>query len=382
MKIERIEIFQADLAYAGGVYRLSGGREYHSFDATILALHCDDGTVGWGESTPFGSTYVAAHADGVRAALARLAPAVIGLDPRCHDRVQDAMDAALLGHEAAKTAIDVACWDAHGKAAGLPVCDLLGGRIEAPVPVISSVGSDSPEAMRASVAAHRKAGFLGHSVKIGASDAEGGPALDAARITACLADRQPGEWYLADANGGMTPEHALRMLAQLPAGTEIVIEAPCASWRETLSLRSRCTHPVLLDELIQSDADLIHAVATDACDGIGLKISKQGGLTACQRQRAIAAAAGMVMAVQDTTGSEIAFAAILHFAQSTPRHLLRCALDTRSMVSTRIGNIDAPVIDGGVIAPDVPGLGVTPDPNALGAPVALYGGRQVMGGAE
>ena len=372
MRIERIEVYQADLAYAGGVYRLSGGREYRAFDATILALHCDDGTIGWGESTPFGSTYVAAHGDGVRSALTLLAPAVIGLDPRCHDRIQDAMDAALVGHEAAKTAIDVACWDAHGKSAAMPVCDLLGGRIEAPVPVISSIGSDSPEAMRASVAAHRAAGFMGHSVKIGASDAEGGPALDADRITACLADRQPGEWFLADANGGMTPEAVLRMLAHLPGGTDIVIEAPCASWRETASLRSRCRLPILLDELIQSDADLIHAVATDACDGVGLKISKQGGLTAMQRQRAIANAAGMVMSVQDTTGSEISFAAILHLAQSTPRHLLRCALDPRSMISTRIAGFDAPMINGGVIAPDAPGLGVTPDPSAIGAPVAVY----------
>ena len=47
-----------------------------------------------------------------------VAPAVIGLDPRCHDRVQDAMDSVLTGHAAAKTAIDVACWDAHGKSAG------------------------------------------------------------------------------------------------------------------------------------------------------------------------------------------------------------------------------------------------------------------------
>ena len=69
MKITRIEVHKAELAYAGGVYRLSGGREYRAFDATILSLHCDDGTVGWGESTPFGSTYVAAHAGGVRAAL-------------------------------------------------------------------------------------------------------------------------------------------------------------------------------------------------------------------------------------------------------------------------------------------------------------------------
>jgi len=374
MKITRIEVHQAELAYAGGVYRLSGGREYHAFDATILSLHCDDSTVGWGESTPFGGTYVAAHAGGVRAALDLLAPAVIGLDPRCHDRIQDAMNTVLTGHAAAKTAVDVACWDAHGKSAGRPVCDLLGGRIAEPVPLISSIGSDTPDAMRASVARHRKAGFRGHSVKIGAGEAEGGPALDAERISACLADRQPGEWYLADANGGMTPESVLRMLAQLPENTDIVIEAPCASWRETLSLRSRCRLPILLDELIQDDADVIHAIAADACDGVGLKISKQGGLTASQRQRAIASAAGMVMSVQDTTGSEISFAAILHMAQSTPRHLLRCALDTRSMVSTRIAEFDAPMINGGATAPDLPGLGVIPDPNAIGAPVAIYEG--------
>ena len=216
MKIMRIEAYRADLAYAGGVYRLSGGREYRSFDATIVALHCDDGTVGWGESTPFGSTYVAAHGEGVRSALGLLAPAVIGLDPRCHDRVQDAMDSVLTGHAAAKTAIDVACWDAHGKSAGLPVCDLLGGRIAEPVPVISSIGSDTPDAMRAGVARHREAGFRGHSVKIGADEHEGGPALDAERIAACLADRRPGEWFLADANGGMTPESVLRMLRFFP----------------------------------------------------------------------------------------------------------------------------------------------------------------------
>ena len=78
------------------------------------------------------------------------------------------------------------------------------------------------------------------------------------------------------------------------------------------------------------------------------------------------------MASEDTTGSEISFAAILHLAQSTPRHLLRCALDPRSMISTRIAAFDALVINGGAIVPDIPGLGVTPDPSAIGTPVAVY----------
>ena len=44
------------------------------------------------------------------------------------------------------------------------------------------------------------------------------------------------------------------------------------------------------------------------------------------------------------------------------------------MVSTRIAEFDAPVVNGGATAPDLRGLGVIPDPNAIGAPVAVYEG--------
>lgn len=374
MKISRIEVHQVDLPYAGGIYRLSGGRTYESFDATIVRVTTECGLEGWGESTPFGTTYIAAHAKGTRAALEEIAPAVIGLDPRLYDRLNDRMDEALLGHLDAKTAIDVACWDIAGKAQGLPVCDLLGGRIPGPVPLISSIGSSpDPEDMRRRVAEHRSQRFSGHSVKIGASEDEGGPTLDAARIAACLADRQPGEFFLVDANGGLTPEYALRLLSLLPAATDIVLEAPCATWRETLSLRQRASVPIILDELVQSESDLAQLIASDAADGIGLKVSKQGGLTRCRRQRDICRAAGLTISVQDTVGSEIAFAALLHLAQSTPRGMLSCALDTRSMVAESTANFNAPIKSGGAEAPDVPGLGVEPTLDVLGDPVAVYG---------
>ncbi len=373
MKISRIEVYQVDLPYAQGTYRLSGGRTYESFDATFVCVTTDTGLVGWGESTPFGGSYVGAHAKGVRAGLDDLAPAVLGLDPTRLDRINDAMDEILVGQLAAKTPIDVACWDILGKHTKMPVCDLLGGRIEGAVPVISSIGGDDPEAMRANVARHRERGFLGHSIKIGASQEEGGPALDAERIKACLADRSAEEWFLADANGGLTVEHALRMLELVGPGTDFVLEAPCASWRETLSLRQRANVPLLLDELIESEADLIHAVRIDACDGVGLKVSKQGGLTRMRRQREICRAAGLVVSIQDTVGSEVSFAALLHCAQSTPRHLLRCALDTRAMVSQSVATFEAPIVNGGAVAPGLPGLGVEPDLAVLGAPVAVYG---------
>ena len=372
MKITGIDIYDVYLPYAGGEYRLSGGRVYHGFDAAIVCIKTDAGLEGWGESTPFGASYIGQHAGGVHAALAILAPSVIGMDPRHFDRINDRMDMVMKGQLAAKAAIDAALWDITGKAMDMAVVDMLGGRIADPVPVISSIGSDDPEAMRANVARHREKGFKGHSVKIGASEDEGGPALDAERITSCLADRKAGEWFLADANGGLSVEHALRMMAMIPDGTDFVLEAPCATWAETMSLRARLQHPLLLDELIESEADIIHAIRHDLCDGVGLKITKQGGLTRSRRQRDICTAAGLVMSVQDTVGSDIAFAAILHMAQSTPRHVLRCALDPRAMVKLTTADFDAPIIDGGVVAPDSPGLGISPRLESLGAPVTTY----------
>lgn len=50
MKISQIELFQADLPHSGGVYLLSGGRTYSSFDASIVCITCGDGTQGWGRA--------------------------------------------------------------------------------------------------------------------------------------------------------------------------------------------------------------------------------------------------------------------------------------------------------------------------------------------
>ncbi|MBL6773238.1 MAG: mandelate racemase [Alphaproteobacteria bacterium] len=372
MKITSLDVFQLDLPYAGGTYRLSHGRDYDSFDATFVRLRTDTGLEGWGESTPFGATYIAAHARGVRAGIEEMATGVLGRDPRLTDRVWDAMDQHLAGHNHAKAAVDLAVWDLAGKALGLPVHALLGGSTGQRMPVISSIHAGSPEDMRARVADHRARGYRGHSIKIGASDAEGGPALDAERIRAALDGRQTGEFFLVDANGGLSPEQALRLLNLLPAGLDFVLEAPCASWRETLSLRQRCSVPIMLDELVLEDSDLVHMISTDAADGLGLKITKAGGLTPSRRQRDICRAAGLVMSVQDTVGSTLSFAALAHLGSTVPPHLLRCILDVRDMVMLPVGAIDAPIRDGGILLGDAPGLGVEIDASLFPTPVASY----------
>ncbi|NYJ11893.1 L-alanine-DL-glutamate epimerase-like enolase superfamily enzyme [Rhizobium leguminosarum] len=367
LKIEKIDVFQVDLPYSGGVYRLSGGREYRSFDATIVRITTQNGLEGWGESTPFGSTYIASHARGVRAGIAEIAQSLIGLDPRRVDRVNDAMDNALLGHLHAKTALDVACWDLFGKSVGLPVCELLGGRTDVQMPVISSIYMGDPDDMRRRVAEHRQLGYLAHSVKIGDE-----PAVDAARIAASLADKRPGEFFIVDANGGMTVETALRMLRLLPAGLDFVLEAPCATWRECMSLRRRTDVPIIFDELATDDAAIAQLVSDDAAEGIGLKISKNGGLTRGRRHRDISVAAGYTVSVQETAGSDVAFAAIVHLGQTVPEKNLRCVLECRDIVKLKTADGDFTVRNGRVTAPTAPGLGITPRLDVLGEPVASY----------
>jgi L-alanine-DL-glutamate epimerase-like enolase superfamily enzyme len=84
-------------------------------------------------------------------------------------------------------------------------------------------------------------------------------------------------------------------------------------------------------------------------------------------------AAGYTLSVQDTTGSDIAFAAIVHLGQTVPPKFLRCVLECRDVTATKTANGNYTVSDGCIVAPDTPGLGLTPQWEALGEPVARYG---------
>jgi len=162
------------------------------------------------------------------------------------------------------------------------------------------------------------------------------------------------------------------MLNLLPRGLDFVLEAPCATWRETLSLRRRTRVPIIFDELAQGDASVLRILAEDAAEGIGLKISKAGGLTRARRQRDMCLAGGLTMSVQETAGSEIAFAAIAHLGQTVPPKMLRCILDLRDLYTPVTAGFDAPLEAGGVLAPDAPGLGLAVKREALGEPADTY----------
>ena len=71
--------------------------------STLVRVTSDTGLTGWGEVCPLGTTYLASHAGGARAALELLAPPLIGLDPTNLAAINDAMDATLMGYAYAKS---------------------------------------------------------------------------------------------------------------------------------------------------------------------------------------------------------------------------------------------------------------------------------------
>ena len=161
---------------------MSGGREIVSLPSTVVRVTADDGTQGFGETCPLGPAYLPAHGDGARAALRELAPALLGVDPRELAIVNDALDAALLGHAYAKSAIDVACWDLLGKVDRVSPsasCSAVAARTSYPLYVAIPLGP--PEEMAAHVRARRDEGIHHFQLKLGAD-----PHDDARRVRAVL----------------------------------------------------------------------------------------------------------------------------------------------------------------------------------------------------
>ena len=241
MKIVEIHVFQHDLPVQDPPYRMALQDVWH-LDTTIVMLVCDDGTVAFGETCPLGSTYQPQHALGARAALVELAPCLLGLDPIQIGRVNAAMDAHLMGHLYAKAAVDVACWDATGKALGMRVCDLLGGAVRERVPSYHGILLASPEAAAEDAERRQAEGFPR------LQDKEGGRSVeeDIEALRAVAATLQPGVRLAADANKGWRTWEAIQV-SQALRDLPMVLEQPCGSYAENASLVSRIAHPLYLD---------------------------------------------------------------------------------------------------------------------------------------
>ena len=302
----------------------------------------------------------------MRTGVAELAPHLIGADPTKIGVINLIMDTALLGHPYVKSGIDMACWDLLGKQAGLPVCDLLGGRHGDSVALYRAISQEAPDKMAKKIAGYREEGYTKFQLKVG-----GNPDDDIARIHATREIIDDGEVLIADANTGWLMHEAARV-ADAVATLDVYIEQPCKSYEESLTIRRRTALPFILDENIDGLQALLRAYGDGAMDVINLKISKVGGMTKARQIRDLCISLGIAMTIEDSWGGDIITAAIAHLAHSTPERLRFSATDFNSYVIAQTAT-GAPMRENGHMkAGDAPGLGIIPDFDSLGASFARY----------
>jgi L-alanine-DL-glutamate epimerase-like enolase superfamily enzyme len=366
MRITRIRLYAAPLPLKGGPWRWGRGFEMHAGTAHVVAVESDAGLIGWGEGAPMVGFYLPAFDGGLAAGIAELAPHLIGLDPTNPGEIDAAMDAALQGHPYVKSPLDMACWDLAGKALGVPCHALLGGRRADRMPLFRSIPQGPLEETAARLEAYRAEGVGQFQIKIG-----GEPGAEAARVRAIHGLLKPGETLMADANRGWRRDQALAFVHGV-RDLHFVLEQPCDSYDDCRAVRARAAQVFKLDETVKTLDDLLRAIAEDVCDMICLKIAKQGGLTKSRLIRDVCAARGLPMTVEDVWGGEIAAAAVAHLAASTPPAVMANTTDLHNYNDGCLADGAPDVAEGALTISDRPGLGVTPLPDALGEPVAVY----------
>jgi L-alanine-DL-glutamate epimerase-like enolase superfamily enzyme len=360
MKITAVKVYQVDLPLFEGAYRWSEGKAVAVFDSTVVRVETDAGIAGHGECCPLGPVYLPAYAAGVRAGLAEIAPQLLGEDPTGLDVLNRRMDYLLKGHAYVKSAIDVACWDITGQAAGLPVCQLLGGRFGEAVTLYRAISQRPPVEMAENVAAYRREGYTRFQLKVGGRADE-----DIERIRHVRAVLDPADVLVADANTGWLMHDAARVVNAV-RDLDVYIEQPCATYEQCLAIRRRTALPFVLDESIDSIDMIVRAAHDGACDVVNLKIGKLGGLTRTRQVRDLCVSLGLAMTIEDTWGGDIATAAIAHLAHSTPPEFLFSATDFNSYVTRSIAKGAPQRKAGRMTTPDRPGLGIEPHPGVLG----------------
>jgi cis-L-3-hydroxyproline dehydratase len=360
LKITRIFAHRVELPLCEGLYKWSGGKSVSVFDSTIVGVETDSGLIGYGEVCPLGPFYLPAYAEGVRAGLRELAPHLIGYDPREVRKLNHRMDAALKGHPYVKSGIDIACWDILGKATGLPVCELLGGRFGESVKLYRAISQTPPDVMAANVAGYQAQGYTRFQLKVG-----GDPDQDIERIHEVRAVLPASHRLVADANTGWTQHEAVRVVRAVRE-LDVYIEQPCLTYEECLAVRRNTDHPFVLDENIDSLDMLLRAKADLAMDVVNLKISKLGGLTKISQVRDLCVSMGIAMTLEDSWGGDITTAAIAHLAHSTPEEYRFTSTDFNSYVTVSNAT-GAPQRENGFMKASVsPGLGIEPRFEVLG----------------
>ena len=323
------------------------------YNGFIIQVCTDSGLTGLGEAAPnfevCGETLEA-----TATSLAAMAPRVVGRDPLAREQILAGLEPWRRSHAAALAAYDIALWDLAGKAAGLPVRDLLGGfrqRI-ANAMTIGIMPLERTVAEAQSILASGR--FQEIKLKLGLE-----PDQDVARVRAVRAVLGPDFPLHVDANQGYDGDGALRVLNALASERIDFAEQPVSA-QDTGLLKwvsDRSPIPIMADEAVHTPEDALGLVRAQACSSLNVKLQKVGGISRALDVLAIARAAGLncLLGCMTETLVGITAGAQVALASATVTHVdLDGHVDLA--FSPVLGGVE--VIGGQLTVPDAPGLGV------------------------
>lgn len=345
---------------------------FDSRQTLLVQVVTEDGIEGWGECAGLASLNQCAVHE-------LLGPLLLGRDAIRTDVIWHSLwqsaqpwgrRGALL---AALSGIDIALWDIKGKALGLPVSELLGGRLRERVPCYATglYFRDRPETeivplLVREAEEYVEAGFRAVKAHVGRN-----PSYDRA-LTRALRQSLPLTTLLADASHGYDlPEamHVGRALADEGFSwfeDPISLERP-AQMRQIVDATGL---PIACGKNEQTGAGFHALLAPGGVAYAQPNVTYCGGLSEADRIRAVAAGLGVAVAPHTGSGATmIGLAATLHFLASTFRHPGRteAALGllerngSPNPLRDAIFACPLEIDDGSALVPTAPGLGVTVD---------------------
>ena len=323
----------------------------HGAHAVIIEMHTDSGLVGYGETAGReASEYHARCADGA-----------IGMNP-----LEITANTALLKQRgerpAAISGLEMAMWDLLGKASGQPLYVLLGGRIRDQIPLCGLMGVKPPEEAAETAEKYvSKWGFK--TIKTKAGRDLGEDRAIALALHESVGDRVK---FRFDANQNYSVSDAVALSKTYREVSLEYFEQPCHHdlMGEFKALRIEAGIPIALNESV-TDARSVHdIIAADAADALIPDLSDAGGISEICRIAAVADAANIPCAFHCWHDMGIKTAAMAHLVSSLGAFSLAGDTTYHGLIEDII-SVPFEIRDGVITAPNAPGLGVSPNFEAI-----------------
>jgi muconate cycloisomerase len=260
----------------------------------LVWIRCSDGFEGVGEATTIGGlAYGEESPESIKVNIdTYFAPLLKGMDATRPGAAMAVLRKRFQGNRFAKCAVETALFDAQARRVGLPLSELLGGRLTETVEVAwtlasGDTGRDIDEAEQM-LDARRHRVF---KLKIGAR-AVSDDVAHVAAIKQALGDR--GD-VRVDVNQAWSESDAVWAVPRLAdAGVSLVEQPIVASNHAGLKRLSNLSRAAIMaDEALHGPADAFALASMRAADVFALKIAQSGGLLGAASVASIAGAANI-----------------------------------------------------------------------------------------